>query len=483
MVVGRVDIQGMAEDRLNSRGEIDAAIVEACPGLIMVLDGSLTCVHANPAAAALTGAPATLIGQRPFETIFAPQTGSAQDWEGTIRAAIEQGRQESLEVLVGPSEARRRLELQIVPIGEARGARGTVCVFARDVTVARQREDTLVGQATQDPLTGLLNLVAFREQVEEAMRGAAAGGSEIALVVGDLDYLKVLNDTYGHRAGDRALQSVATALATVLRPDDAVARLGGDEFGWLLKSGDRPSVERSAWRAVRAVEAAPTIGDRALSLSVGVGFRGSSFEVDELFERADSALYEAKARGRGLVVVAGKTEIGYRSQRPPGTSASVAPPDLSEAADVQSAARSALREWVHVLACSGGCVDLLDVEGDQLTACAFYRFGHDDWELSGETYALSDYPSTAAAIAGRRTYACRIDDPEADPAEAELLRGRGFSALLLTPLVAGSEVLGVVELFDSRVRTFTAAERRVALALASHLAPLLLHHRAGHPTG
>jgi GAF domain-containing protein len=128
---------------------------------------------------------------------------------------------------------------------------------------------------------------------------------------------------------------------------------------------------------------------------------------------------------------------------------------------------------VQVLACSGGCIDLLDPDGRRVKAIAYYRFGHDDWKLAEQSYELRDYPNTAAALAAGRTYTCRIDDPDSDPAEAALLRDRGFSSLLLTPLSSRGRAIGIIELFDTRPRVFTTADQRTALALAHHLAPLL----------
>ena len=159
------------------------------------------------------------------------------------------------------------------------------------------------------------------------------------------------------------------------------------------------------------------------------------------------------------------------------------PPELADAKDVVTAARGALREWVHVWACSGGCVDLLDADGQSVKAVAYYRFGHDDWKLADQTYALTDYPNTAAPLADGQTYTCRVDDPDGDLAEAALLRERGFSSLLLTPLVSRGRSIGIIELFDTRPRTFTSQDQRLALVLAHHLAPLLALLQEGQGSG
>jgi Diguanylate cyclase, GGDEF domain/GAF domain len=268
---------------------------------------------------------------------------------------------------------------------------------------------------------------------------------------------------------------VADALRVTTRECDRVARLGGDEFGALFVGVEREVVLRIAQRAVKRVGSTMLPGVGRLSASAGVAFVASTREPGDLFDRADAAVYDAKARGRGVVSVADMTEIAYASRRRDlvDSQPSMPVPELSDARDVTTAARGALREWVHVLACSGGCVDLLDAEGLRVKAVAYYRFGHDDWKLAEQSYELTDYPNTAIALAQRQTYTCRVDDPDAHPAEAALLRERGFASLLLTPLVSAGRSIGIMELFDTRPRTFTSADQRVALALAHHLAPLL----------
>jgi diguanylate cyclase (GGDEF)-like protein len=321
----------------------------------------------------------------------------------------------------------------------------------------------------------LLNHAAFHDAVSSALGAGGADAEEVALVLFDLDYLKLINDVHGHQMGDQALRCVAEVLRTATRESDRVARLGGDEFAALFVGVERELVLRIAERAVSGVCATHLPGVGRLSVSAGVAFVASTREPGDLFDRADAAVYDAKARGRGVVSVADMTEIAYASRRRDlaGALTDLPPPELADARDVVTAARGALREWVHVLACSGGCVDLLDAEGQSVKAVAYYRFGHDDWKLAEQTYALDEYPNTARALAQGQVYTCRVDDPDSDPAEAALLRERGFSSLLLTPLVSGGRAIGIMELFDTRPRVFTTADQRIALSLSHHLAPLL----------
>lgn len=447
------------------------------PDPIAGFDSELRLRFVNQAAADVAGVPVAALFGLGVERL------AELGWLGTDCAAqLEKVRSSRITKRVQIRQSTHGTthwwDIQIVP----RGVDEVAC-FARDITEIKRAEEQLRDSAGRDSLTGLLNHAAFHDAVSQALAMGGPAAQEVALVLFDLDYLKLLNDVHGHQAGDQALRAVADALRATTRGTERIARLGGDEFGALFVGIDREVVLRVAQRAVTRVCSTVLPGIGPLSVSAGVAFVASTREPGDLFDRADSAVYDAKARGRGVVSVADMTEIAYASRRRDLAESlpDLPPPELCDARDVVTAARGALREWVHVLACSGGCVDLLDPEGLRVKAVAYYRFGHDDWKLAEQTYELTDYPNTATALMQGRTFTCRIDDPEAHPAEATLLRERGFASLLLTPLVSTGRSIGIIELFDTRPRVFTTADQRVALALAHHLAPLLamLQERAG----
>ena len=440
-----------------------------CPDPIVGFDAALRLTFVNQAAADKAGKPATaLFG------LGVDQLTELGLFGRDIAARLEQVRASRVAQRVQSSQpapgATHWFDFWIVP----RGADEVAC-FARDITDMKRAEEQLRDSVGRDSLTGLLNHAAFHTEVSHALASGGPDAQEVALVLFDLDYLKLINDVHGHQAGDQALRAVADALRATTRGFDRIARLGGDEFGALFLGIEPDVVIRIAQRAVTKVCATELPGIGRLSVSAGIAFVASTREPGDLFDRADAAVYDAKARGRGVVSVADMTEIAYASRRRDLAESlpSPPPPALADARDVITAARGALREWVHVLACSGGCVDLLDAEARRVKAVAYYRFGHDDWKLAEQTYELTDYPNTADALAQGRTYTCRVDDPDAHPAEAALLRERGFASLLLTPLVSAGRSVGIIELFDTRPRVFTTADQRVALALAHHLAPLL----------
>ena len=155
-------------------------------------------------------------------------------------------------------------------------------------------------RAVSDDLTGLLGRSEFLVRTEAAV---ADSGVVISLVVGDLDHFKQINDEHGHAAGDAALLMFADALRGVAAEDEYAGRLGGEEFALLLR--DSPEQASARLRALSASLAqrtqAAAVPVPTVSFGVAPATRGDSLST--IFERADQAMYQAKAQGRDRVVV------------------------------------------------------------------------------------------------------------------------------------------------------------------------------------
>ncbi|MEV6633103.1 GGDEF domain-containing protein [Actinoplanes sp. NPDC051470] len=183
---------------------------------------------------------------------------------------------------------------------------------------ADQLRRKLEDQAFADPLTGLANRRAFDDALAAAGRSAP-----LAVITIDLDHFKGINDTYGHAAGDAALQLVAGAMREVASPDDVVARFGGDEFVMLLR-GDQPAALRAVTRLQEIVAQDTTLRSGPPGLSIGVAaLPEHALDVEDLVRASDTALYSAKSGGRGRVAVA--TMPGFTPPAPAPDPAPAAP--------------------------------------------------------------------------------------------------------------------------------------------------------------
>jgi diguanylate cyclase (GGDEF)-like protein len=158
-------------------------------------------------------------------------------------------------------------------------------------------------EAITDELTGLYNRRGFRALAEHQLRIARRSGADVLVLCVDLDGFKPINDRFGHAEGDRALCEIAGLLRTTVRETDLVGRVGGDEFALLVVDADEATEHAVVGRLRHALTFRNLGVSRPYPLAVSLGAvrfdadRGAS--LDELLERADAALYEAK-RGRTL---------------------------------------------------------------------------------------------------------------------------------------------------------------------------------------
>ena len=168
-------------------------------------------------------------------------------------------------------------------------------------TVSFQNEE-LKKLATRDPLTGCLNRRAFFELIDAAFEEAKRYGGPLACILLDIDHFKVVNDRYGHAAGDQVLQFVAATLHANLRASDRLCRYGGEEFCILLTRADVAVGVQVAEKIREAIAASPC-GNTSITASFGV----SSLEFNptspaDMIDQADQALYAAKHQGRNRVL-------------------------------------------------------------------------------------------------------------------------------------------------------------------------------------
>lgn len=163
--------------------------------------------------------------------------------------------------------------------------------------------------ARRDPLTGLSNRLALSENLENAVAAAYRDSCSLAIHSLDLNHFKTANDRFGHPAGDAILQEVARRLSRLTREKDLLVRLGGDEF--VLVQTDvrtREQAQALAKRIITDIATTYHVDGNAISLSTSVGIALMSCEQtltpEELLNRADQALYQAKRNGSGYVIYA-----------------------------------------------------------------------------------------------------------------------------------------------------------------------------------
>jgi len=157
-------------------------------------------------------------------------------------------------------------------------------------------------QASTDGLTGLTNRRSFENQ----LRSRRSSGESFAFVMADLDRFKLLNDTHGHEAGDRALRVFAEALRRELRTEDLVCRYGGEEFAIALPAAAISEAVEAMGRVREALVQLSSRGDApGFTASFGVSHSSEAADLDDLVQRADAALFAAKDAGRDGICLDG----------------------------------------------------------------------------------------------------------------------------------------------------------------------------------
>lgn len=168
---------------------------------------------------------------------------------------------------------------------------------------AASRVEILAYEATTDVLTMLPNRRGAREYFEQQIAAAERYGRPLSVIMIDVDHFKEINDTYGHDRGDRILIAVAETLKDYIRETDYVARWGGEEFLILAQHTHKDAACQLAERVRRGIEDQTFKGEIQITISLGVAEWQCEEDMEEVMQRADEAMYNAKTKGRNRVEV------------------------------------------------------------------------------------------------------------------------------------------------------------------------------------
>ncbi len=260
-------------------------------------------VYANPAFYRMTQyTPDEVIGQSP-RMFQGPKTDREQ--LRSIRASLE--RCESFEAQVinyRKDGSTFDIEWRITPVYADDGAIQYYIAIQRDVTERERMLGMLREQAEIDQLTNVYNRYAARDLLRTELERARRYGIPVSVVLLDIDRFKPVNDKHGHATGDEVLKGLAKFMIGRLRANDRLARWGGEEFLMVLPHTDKDCAGQAAEGMRAAIEAKHFAGSISVTVSLGVAQYEPNESIDELVDRADTALYGAKEHGRNRVELA-----------------------------------------------------------------------------------------------------------------------------------------------------------------------------------
>jgi diguanylate cyclase (GGDEF)-like protein/PAS domain S-box-containing protein len=282
------------------RGAVYKAIVDQAMGPMLVVDLEGRVSIATPAMCKTLGLQQTdLVGQL-LEDLVHPEDGvviarlharPCVPLRASVLCRLRSATDEWLDAELALTDLRDNAEVH------------GVVVAMRDTSHRRLADEALVHTALHDPLTGLPNRALLLDRLGHALARASRNAGQTAVLFLDLDNFKVVNDSLGHLAGDLLLIEAAHRLLASVRATDTVARFGGDEFAVLLEDvSDVSEAVAKAERLANALRQPLEVDGREVrpDVSIGVALSSGGGDVpDDLLRRADLAMYQAKAAGKG----------------------------------------------------------------------------------------------------------------------------------------------------------------------------------------
>lgn len=279
--------------RANSRiASILNSITEGC----LSLDRNWVVTYMNARAGEwLNRDPADLIGKNLWDE-FPEAVGSV--FHDTYHRVLETQQYGECEAFYPP--VSRWLEARAYPSDDG------LTVFFLDISKRKEHELALVHAATHDALTGLPNRSACLEMLTLRLDAAAATGDSVAVLFIDLDRFKEINDAFGHRAGDEALEQIGGRLGSFSSETCYPARISGDEFVLIVSRSDESRLRNLAQQLLDSIAAPVAVQGREVRLGASIGIalaRGDTIRADDLINQADTAMYASKANGRHSLTV------------------------------------------------------------------------------------------------------------------------------------------------------------------------------------
>jgi diguanylate cyclase (GGDEF)-like protein/PAS domain S-box-containing protein len=293
--------------------------VEHMHDAIVFVDTDMRIGLWNQAAEQMTGIPAGSLLQRRWScellNMFDERRRKMPERDCPLRQAMERGMPLLRRLTItGRGQRQARVNAHAIPVLNSDGTkRGAILQLhdASSETNLEQRVQSLHEKATHDSLTKVANRAEFDRALQRMVKSHVARQLPCSLIIGDLDHFKRINDTYGHQAGDEVLTTVAGLLKRKCRQGDLVARYGGEEFVMLCADCDNAAATSRAEDIRRELAALPqgAVGGAYVTGSFGVTELQAGDTPETMLRRADRALYQAKDRGRNIVVQLG---TGYQ---------------------------------------------------------------------------------------------------------------------------------------------------------------------------
>lgn len=282
---------------------------------VVFVDTNLQISLWNHGAERMTGIAASSVVQRkwlPDLVGMRDERGrEVLDLDDPVALSVKNGEQEILRAnIMGRNGRPLTVDIHAMPVAGSDNSIRGAAVLLRDASPQASLEKlchSLHERATKDTLTQVANRAEFDRTHAMFVAAHLERRMPCSLIICDIDHFKSINDTFGHQAGDEALKAFASLLKSFCRPGDLVARYGGEEFVILCADCNNATATHKAEQIRRSLSEMPipAIGGKAITASFGVTEVQAGDTPETMLRRSDRALYEAKERGRNMVVQLG----------------------------------------------------------------------------------------------------------------------------------------------------------------------------------
>jgi diguanylate cyclase (GGDEF)-like protein/PAS domain S-box-containing protein len=296
------------EEELRARRQLLSRLSDALPVGLFQIDADRQVTFTNDRFHIIVGCPPAATVEAQFAAVIPADLVLL---EAVLSAVLGEQQVDDIDLRLRPSttdgaSSERVCELAMRPLTDSSGNVSGAIGCLSDVTERVQLRRELEIRATIDGLTSCLNRNTTLALLATTLARQADAGGATGVVFVDLDGFKVVNDRFGHAAGDRVLEIASRRLRSASRPDDAVGRVGGDEFLVIC-----PNVENSAValdigrRLAETLSANISIGSDMVELraSIGVAWTDGPLDADAFVAQADSAMYQSKQLGQSTATL------------------------------------------------------------------------------------------------------------------------------------------------------------------------------------
>ena len=266
-------------------------LVENSPDIILRFDRKMRYRFVNTAFEQITGMSRESLCSRTNRELGMAEE-QIRSWEAAAEEAVSKGRKVDFEFSFSGVLGRRHFLGWIVPECDSAGRVETLLFVGRDITERKQMEEQARYTSFLDKVTGLYNRAFFEAEIK---RLDTARCLPISIIIGDVNYLKLTNDTFGHREGDRLLARVAEIMRRCCRNEDIIARWGGDEFAVILAGTDRRTAEEICERIRRSTVAHGSELLVVPSIALGAAAKSDTGEnIYDVISAAEEHMYADK---------------------------------------------------------------------------------------------------------------------------------------------------------------------------------------------